>query len=134
MNTKKKVSKFVSSVNPNASVCIGSSSAYSKIRINLNETVRPGTSNPLAVKKPNLLSKKALEDENSKLQLTFAYNEYLQSLMKQMIIEKRIKKNEEILNGQIQYYGELLSDKQKQLDAIIADTNSLDKQKQVNCC
>lgn len=116
----------------NASICVASSSASSRIRRNLNETIRPGMTNPTTIKKPTLLSKKAIEDENSKLQLTFAYNEYLQSLMKQMIIEEKIKKSEDILNGQIQYYGDLLSDKQEQLDAIVADTNSLEKQKQVS--
>lgn len=116
----------------NASICINSTNASSRIRRNLNETICSGQSMPSVMRKPALAPKKGMENENAKLQIMFAYNEYLQSLMKQLIVEEKIKKNQEILDGQQVHYRQLLNTKKKQLDDVVNDTKTLEKQKQVS--
>lgn len=114
--------KPTTSNNPNASMFVAPSSSLSSRGRTLNETCILTAS-----RKPH-----EKVDESSELQLTFAYNEYLQSLMKQLIVQEKIKKNKEILDGQIRHYGNLLFDKQGVLKNTLEDTENVEKQQKVN--
>lgn len=120
--------------NPNQSV-LSTASSSSRASPNLtmvvdprrrfNQTICMST----MIKKAPKIPKK---DENAEVQLTFLYNDYLQSLMQQLIIEQKFKKDDGIWNGQLRHYEDLLEKKQKELDKIINDTKSVEKQREVS--
>lgn len=141
----RKTPKFVSPRNSKPSVCTGpnpnqsvlsTASSGSRISPNatmvvdprrrFNQTICMSTN----MKKPPLKIPK--RDDNTELQLTFLYNDYLQSLMHQLMIEQKSKKDGGIWNGQLRHYEDLLQRKQKELDTIISDTKSIEKRKEVS--
>lgn len=132
-NTGQSTTIFKSGSNLNETTCVGPNFNASKIRRNLNSTIcaaGPSTF-PTAIKPLKALTR-VEEDENAKMQLTFAYNEYLQSLMKQLLIDQQIKKKTEILDGQLNHYEQLLNEKQGELNKILEDTKTFQKREEVS--
>ncbi|CAH1113259.1 unnamed protein product [Psylliodes chrysocephalus] len=67
----------------------------------------------------------------SKIQLDLVYNSYLQALLKQEIVEKEIKKQEKVLNGQILLQEENVAQMKERYNQIKKETDLLIKKEEI---
>lgn len=139
--------------NTDMSICIGNKKVdISDAKSRLNETTMSTFAVPKGVgnmSRRKMLSKNAIAEtpnpavpapmSNSKtlvselreLEMEYAYNEYLQALIKETIVDEKIVHNKATLEGQLQYYRGILKEKEQTLNDIKEDTGMMDKQREI---